>query len=56
MLDNKNNQSLKFRTKNWVEMNDYLNGIFEIGNQIKLKTIMLKPSLGDYSDSYILGD
>ena len=48
------NQLSKFRTKNWVEMNDESRGTYKIGIQIRFKTSMLKPSLCDYSDIYIL--
>ena len=41
--DNKSNQPSKFRTKNWVEI-----------NQVKFKTTMLKSSLCNYSDAHIL--
>ena len=55
MLDNTSNQSSKFRTKNWVEINDKSKGTYNVNNQIKFKTTMLKSSLCDYSDAYILG-
>ena len=44
----------KFRTKNWVEINDESRGTYNVNSQIKFKTTMLKSSLCDYSDSYIL--
>ena len=50
LLDNTSNQAFKFRTKNWVEINDEYN----VNSQIKFKTIMLKSSLCDYSDAYML--
>ena len=34
--------------------NDESRGTYSIGSQIKFKTTMLKSSLCDYSDSYIL--
>ena len=52
--DNKSNQPSKFRTKNWVEINDESRGTYNVNSQIKFKTIMLKSSLCDYSDAYIL--
>ena len=52
--DNASNQRFKFRAKNWVEINDESRGTYRIGSQIKFKTTMLKSSLCDYSDSYIL--
>ena len=54
MLDDASNQPSKFKTKNWVEINDELRGTYNINSQIKFKTTMLKSSLCDYSDAYIL--
>ena len=52
--DNKSNQPSKFRTKNWIETNDESRGTYNVNSQIKFKTTMLKSSLCDYSDAYIL--
>ena len=52
--DNKSNQPSKFRTKNLVEINDESRGTYNVNSQIKFKTTMLKSSLCDYSDAYIL--
>ena len=52
--DDKSNQPSKFRTRNWVEINDESRGAYNVNNQIKFKTTMLKSSLCDYSDAYIL--
>ena len=54
LIDYTSNQPSKFRTKNWVEINDELMGAYNINSQIKFKTTMLKSSLCDYSDAYIL--
>ena len=54
MLDNTQNQPAKFRTKKWVEINDDARGTYNTNSQIKFKNSMLKLSLCDYSDSYIL--
>ena len=54
MLDNTPNQSTKFRTKNWVEINDDSRGTYNMSIQIKFKILMLRTSLCDYSDTYIL--
>ena len=43
-----------FRTKNWVEINDESRGTYNVNSQIKFKATMLKSSLFDYSDAYIL--
>ena len=53
-MDDTSNQPSKFRTKNWVEINDESRGTYNVNSQIKFKTTMLKSSLGDYSDVYIL--
>ena len=52
--DNTLNQPSKFRTRNWVEINDESRGTYNVNSQIKFKTTMLKSSLCDYSDAYIL--
>ena len=54
LLDNAPNQPTKFRTKNWVEINDESRRTYNTNSQIKLKTSMLRSSLCDYSDAYIL--
>ena len=52
--DKTSNKPSKFRTKNFVEINDESRGTYNVNSQIKLKTTMLKSSLCDYSDVYIL--
>ena len=55
LLDDKtSNKPSKFRTKNLVEINDKSRGTYNINSQIKFKSTMLKSSLCDYSDAYIL--
>ena len=39
---------------NWVEINDESQGTYNKGNQSGFKTSMLRSSLCDYSDAYIL--
>ena len=51
--DDASNQPSKFRTRNWVEINDESRGAYNVNSQIKFKTTMLKSSLCDYSDAYI---
>ena len=53
MLDDASNQPSKFKTKNWVEINDESRGTYNVNSQIKFKATMLKSSLRDYSDAYI---
>ena len=54
LLDNTPNQAPKFRTKIWVEINDNSRGKYNTNSQIKCKNSMLKSSLCDYIDAYIL--
>ena len=54
MLSNKSNQQSKFRTKNWIEINDQSKRVYNTNSDIRFKTIMLKSGLCDYSDAYIL--
>ena len=54
MLDNIWNQPSKFRTKSWVEIDDESRRAYKTNSQVKFKTTMLKSSLCDYSDAYIL--
>ena len=53
-LDNTPIKLSKFSTKNWLEINDDARETCNTKNQIKFKTSMMKLSLYDYSDSYIL--
>ena len=53
MVDNTLNEPSKFRTKKWVEINESRRTC-STNSQIKFKTTMLKSSLCDYSDAYIL--
>ena len=54
LLDNTPNLPAKFKTKNWVEINDQSCGTYIVNIQVKFKTSMLRSSLCDYSDAYIL--
>ena len=53
LLDSASNKPSKFRTKNWVEINDESRGTYT-SNDIKFKTTMLRSNLCDYADAYIL--
>ena len=53
-LDNTSNQQSKFKTKNWLEINDQSRGVCNTNSDIRFKTTMLKSSLCDYSHAYIL--
>ena len=54
LLDIASNQPFKFRTRNWVEINDESRGGYTTGSDIKFKTTMLRSSICDYDDAYIL--
>ena len=53
LLDIESNQPTKFRTRNWVEINDESRGTYT-SKEIRFKTTMLRSSLCDYADAYIL--
>ena len=53
-LDNTPNQPTKFRTENWVKINDDARGTYNINSKVKLKNSVLKSILPNYSDTYIL--
>ena len=50
MLDNTPNQPTKFRTKNWVEINDESRETYNDGQYIDV--VMLIYDLIEYSDNY----
>ena len=52
LLDNTSSQLSKFKTRNWVEINDESRGIYT-SNNIKFKTTMLRSNLRDYADENI---
>ena len=54
LIDDASNQPSKFKTKNWVEINDESRGKYNVNSRIKFKNTMLKSSLCDYCDAYIL--
>ena len=54
LLKDESNKPSKFRTKNWVEIDDDIRGAYSPNKQIRFKTSMLRSSLCDYSDAYIL--
>ena len=51
LLDNTSNRLSKFRTKNWIEINDQPRGVYNTDNDIRFKTTMLKSSLREYNDA-----
>ena len=54
LLQSTPNQTSKSRTKNWTGISDDARGMYNTISQVKFKTSMLKSSLWDYSDAYIL--
>ena len=54
MLNDESDQPSKFRTRNSVEINDEARGTYSSNRQTKFKASMLRSSLCDYSDAYIL--
>ena len=53
LLDSASNKPSKYRTRNWVEVNDDIRGA-PPNKQITFKTAMLRSSLCDYSYACIL--
>ena len=53
LWDSAPNQPSKFRTRNWVEINDESRWTYT-SNDIRFKTTMLRSSLCDYADACIL--
>ena len=54
LLNNTQNETSKLKTRNWVETNNESRGTYNVSNQIKFKTSMIRSSSCDYSDAYIL--
>ena len=54
LLNDESNKPSKFRTRNWVEINDDVTGAYSPNKQIIFKTSMLRSSLCDYSDACVL--
>ena len=52
LLGSASNQPPKFRTRNWVEINDESRETYT-SNDIRFKTTMLSSNLCDYADAYI---
>ena len=54
LLDSASDQPSKFRTRILVEINDDIRRAYSPNKQIRFKTAMLRSSLCDYSDAYIM--
>ena len=50
LLDDTRNQPSKFRTRNWVKINDESWGIYNANSNIRFKTSMIGSNIYDYSD------
>ena len=49
LLENTTHQPTKFRTKNWVKINDDARGIYSTNSEVKSKTSMLKSILCEWN-------
>ena len=54
LLNDESSKPSKFRARNWAEIKDEGRGTYSLNKQIKFKTAMLRSSICDYSDVYIL--
>ena len=54
LLESTSDNLSKFRTRNWVEINDESRGNYA-NSDIRFKTTMLRSNLCDYADSYKKG-
>ena len=54
LLNDESNKPSKFKTRNWIEINDEARDTYSANKQIKFKAAMLRSSLCDYGDAYIL--
>ena len=54
LLGNAPNKPSEFRTRNWTEISDDIRVAYSPNKQIRFKTAMLRSSLCDFSDAYIL--
>ena len=50
LLDNTSNKLSKFKTKNWIKINDQSREVYKTNSDIRLKNTLLRSSLCDYSD------
>ena len=47
LLDDTTNQSSKFRTRNWVEINDESQATYNANSDIKFRTSKIRSNLND---------
>ena len=43
-----------FVTKKWIEVYDQSEGNYNVNKEIRIKTLMLRPDLCDFTDAYIV--
>ena len=53
LLDDTTNQPSKFRTRNWVEINNKSRGTYNANSNIKFEISIIRLNLCNYSDAYI---
>ena len=51
LLENASKPLSKFKTKNWIKINDQSRDVYNTNSDIRFKTTMLKYSFCDYSDA-----
>ena len=54
LLNHESIEQSKFGSRNWVEINDEARGAYSPNKETRFKPLMLRSSLCDYSDAYIL--
>ena len=54
LIDDASNQPSKFRTKNWVEINDESRGTYNANSEIKFKTTILAFKLRTTNLAYVI--
>ena len=50
LLNDTSSQPSKFRTINWIEINNESRGTYNANSEIKFKASMVRSNLCDYSD------
>ena len=53
LLNDGSSKPSKFKTRNWVEINNEARGTYSPNKQINFKTSMLRSSFCDYSDGWL---
>ena len=53
LLNDASNKLSKFRTRNWIDINDDVKGAYSPDKQFRFRTATIRSSLCDYNDAYI---